>query len=138
MDALSHVAAIIDTLEDAGLTVGDHKRPHSIPEDPSDASWAPYVIVYLQPGGTVNGPASAPEEDFDARFSIVSVGRVAGEAIDTGDTAYTAITAGFTVAGRSIQRVRPTDPNGYVTRDDGVTPPLFSHSRRYGFHSFPA
>lgn len=138
MDTLSHVAAIIDVLETAGLTVGDHVRPYAIPQSPSESAWAPYVVVYLQPGGFVSGSVANPDEDYDARIALVSVGRLASEAQDTGDSAHLAITAGFSVTGRSVQRVRPLEPNGIINRDDDVSPPLFSHTRRYGFHSFPA
>ena len=138
MDTTTHAAGIIATLEAAGLTVGDHARPFATPADPADSDWAPYVMVYLQPGGGVDGPASDPDSEFDGRFTLVSVGRVAAEARDTGDDAYVAITAGFSATDRSIQRVRPLEANGIVMRDDNVTPALFSHSRRYGFLSFPA
>lgn len=138
MDTSPVVSAIIETLEDAGLTVGDGHRPNGIPEDPGSSGWAPYTIVFLQPGGLVNGSAANPDEEFDGRFALVSVGRLAAEARAGGDAADAAVTVGFTVAGRSIQRVRPIEANGTVNREDTVTPPLFSDTRRYGFYSFPA
>lgn len=137
MDAVDHVRAILNTLEAAGVTVGDHVRPSSIPANPSDSGWQRYSILYTQPGGNVTGTADAPDSDYDARFAVVSVGRNAAEARFQADAAHVALADGFSVAGRSIQRVAELGSPA-IARDDDVSPPLFSMTRRYGFHSFPS
>ena len=128
-----HALAIIAVLEAAGLTVGDGEGKKSGAE-----TVAPQVIVRMIPGGTIDGSVSNPEELADARFSLVAVGRVAAEARFTADKAAQALSgATFTVAGRTIRRVRPMEPWGRAEVDHDVSPPHFYSTRVFGMWSFP-
>lgn len=128
-----HALAIIAALEADDLTVGD-----GVGGETAGTVTAPQVIVHLIPGGRVDGSAADPDEWADARFQLTAVGRVAAEARWYADKAASALESNaVTVAGRSVQRVRPTEPWGPVTKDHDVTPPLFYSTRQYGLFTFP-
>lgn len=128
-----HALAIIAALD--GLTVGDHEAPlddDGVPLPP------PYVIVYLLPGGTVDGPLGKPDVDRDVPFQLTAVGRLAAEARDYLDQAVAAITGQtVTVAGRAVYRCRPTEAAGQVQRDDDVQPPVFYGIARFSIFTTP-
>jgi hypothetical protein len=126
-----HALAIIAALEaSSGVPVGDAVAPemHS----------GRYVVVYMLPGGEIDGTAADPDEWIDGRFQLTAVGRVASEARWVADKAAEAVTAdgAVTVTDRTIQRVRPLDSWGGVVRDDDVTPPMFYTTRIFGLYSF--
>lgn len=130
MDTNPHALALIATLGGADLSVGDGVAPASHP--------GRFVVLYMLQGGEVDGTAADPDEWVDGRFQLTSVGRNASEARWVSDKAHEAVTDGVVaVTGRSIQRVRPLDAWGQVTRDDVLTPPLFYAVRTYGIYSFP-
>ena len=133
-----HAAAIIGALETAGILVGDGRRPPSVPEDPASPSWQPYVVFWVAPGGLLDGSLSNPESEIDGRFSLVGVGRHAGEARKILDDAKAAIEAGFLVTGRRIERVRCLQAQPSTDRDDSTEPPLWFTPCSFGFWSFPA
>lgn len=119
---LPHAAAIIDRLQDAGLTVGDHIAPKS-----SDGKIvAPCVVVYMRPGGTFTNSVGMVEEDAWLPFQLTCVGRVAKEALQQADRAHAALTESpITVADRVIALVRRDGFGSSVQRDVDVTPALF-------------
>jgi hypothetical protein len=128
-----HALAIIAALEADALTVGDGDGAET-----AGTVTAPQIIVLLIPGGRIDGSIADPDEWADARFQLTAVGRVAAEARWYADKAATALeTNAVTVAGRSVMRVRPTQPWGPVTKDLDVTPPLFYSTRTYGLFTFP-
>lgn len=131
MDQNPHALAVIAALEADGLTVGDHIAPGD--SDP------PYHVLYMLPGGELDGPMTAPEADADFRFQITTVGRLPDEARWHADRAAAALESEpVTVAGRFVCRIRPIEASNGVRRDDDVTPPLFYVVARYGARSFPA
>lgn len=138
MNDLDLVDAIAATLTTAGLNVGIHERPFDIPHDPKSPSWEPYCVVELTEGGSYDGTAADPDDFIDGRFTLITVGRLAREALHVADQARVAVTAGFAVTGRSIQRVRPLFDDLEVFHEESVSPPVFYASRLYGFFSFPA
>lgn len=125
-----HALALLATLATGGLAVGDGVAPPTHP--------GRYAVLHMLPGGEIDGTASDPEEWIDGRFQITAVGRNASEARWVADQAGIALTGPVTVAGRSIQRVRPLEAWGGVTRDDDVSPPLFYATRVFGIYSFDA
>lgn len=132
MSSQPHSGAIIDTLTDATLTVGDHE---AISEN--GRVIAPQVVLYLLPGGARDGVAADPDGFVLWRFQLTGVGRIAGEARDQIDAATAALTATrIQVDGFAPQRVEPVGAVG-VLRDDTLTPPLFAATQVYGMWSFP-
>lgn len=134
MDRISqdrHALALIAALTAPGLTVGDHRKP--------DGASPPYTVFYMLPGGEVDGSLETPDADGDLRFQLTHVGRLPAEARWEADRASTALlSAAVTVAGRSIDRVRPLEASNQVQRDDDIDPPLFYLVARYGAWTTPA
>ena len=129
-----HAQAILDQLAAAGLKVGDHQNAKTT----DGKIVAPSVVLYLIPGGTLDGPTALPEDDGDLRFQLTSIGRTAAEARVTADKAAAALTFPVEVSGRSISRVRPITAYDRVDRDDDVQPPLFYAIQRFGLLTVPA
>mgnify|MGYP000312407618 CR=1 FL=1 len=133
-----HALGIIAALEAEGLDVGDGIAPHDVTST-DDEAWTPYVVLYMLPGGDVDGTAGSPDSDGDLRFQLTSVGRTAAEARHVNDRAAQAFRDNpVEVPGRSVQRVRPLEATNAVRRDDDVQPPLFFVVARYGAWTFPA
>lgn len=130
-----HALAIIARLEGVGLTVGDGEAPF---DDDGERLPPPYVVLYMLPGGEVDGTAATPDSDGDLRFQLTSVGRLAAEARFIADRASAAVQGGpLTVAGRAVQRARPIEASNGVARDDDIQPPLFYVTARFGAWTFP-
>lgn len=120
--------AIKASLVAAGLSVGDHRAPAGVP---------PYTVLYMQPGGRVEGTAANPAEFYDFRFRLTSVGQVPAQARWQHDRAEAALQAHpVTVSGRTIQRVQRIDASPGVQRDDAVDPPLYYATALYGAWNF--
>lgn len=132
-----HADAILATLRSAGLVVGDAERPRDLPEDPSDPAWQPYLVLWMDTGGTADGHLADGDVDGDVRFTLTAIGRLAAEARKVRDDAATALEGGFTVPGRSIQNLRQLQPFIGVQHDTAVEPPVFYVPCTYGFRSFP-
>lgn len=135
-----HALAVVAALEAAGLAVGDGVAPR-VGAGSSDPFVAPCVVVYMIPGGMIDGPLGDPDADGDGRFQLTSVGRLASEARWYADKALAAVSApgAVVVPGRSIQRVRPMGTWGGVERDDSVPiPPLFYVTAVFGLFTFSA
>lgn len=132
MDQNPHALAIIEAIEADDLTVGDGVAARF-----EETIVAPQVVLHMIPGGSIDGTAGSPDEWADARFQLTAIGRVASEARWYADKAADALADNaLDVDTRSIQRVRPVEPWGRVTRDDDVTPPLFYVTRVFGLWSF--
>lgn len=132
MDGDPHALAIIAALEADSLTVGDGKG-----RETNGAVTAPQIIVHMIPGGTIDGTAQDPDDWADARFLLTAVGRTAAEARWYADKGAAALAGNpVTVAGRTIRRVRPTEPWSKVEQDNDLTPPLFYATRQFGLWSF--
>jgi len=129
-----HAAALVDVLETTGVPVGDGETPWN---GPQKRYVAPSIVLHMVPGGTVDGTLGCPDEIVDGRFKVKAIGRSAGEARNVADKAAVALSAGLTVTGRRIRRLRPLDAWSGIERDDDVTPPLFYATRTYGLYSFP-
>lgn len=132
--AYAHAQAIIDTLGNAGLVVGDGEAPR--PAGRSEII-TPCVVFHMVDGGLVDGTLADPDEWVDARFQLTAVGRVAAEVRDIADKASAALAGGVTVAGRRVMRVQPIDPWGRVERDNDVTPPVYYCTQLWRLFSFP-
>lgn len=126
--ALALLAAL--DLDSHGIAVGDGAAPTE-----HDGR---YLVLHMLPGGEIDGTAADPDEWIDGRFQLTAVGRNASESRWVADRANAAIAvpAAVTVAGRSIQRVRPLEGWGGVQRGDDLVPPLFYTTRVYGLFSF--
>src|SRR3712207_5058636 len=94
-----HAEAILAALEAAGLTVDDAWAPETSP---------PYVVLYMLPGGEVDGTAASPDSDADLRFQLTTVASHPSQARDIADEAAAALDGlTLTVPGRSVDRIRP-------------------------------
>lgn len=125
-----HVDAFVAALEDADLTVGNHRAPDEPP---------PYVVVYLTAGGEVDGTMSGSDDDSDLRIQTTSVGSGVEQALWVTDKVRAALDgATLTVADRAVQRVRLLTASSGVRRDEDVTPPVFYAVDVWGLRSFPA
>lgn len=131
-----HALAIIARLEAATLIVGDGEAP--LDED-GEKIPPPYSVLYMLPGGEVDGSAASPDSDGDIRFQLTHVGRLPAEARWQADRAGAELVGHpLVVPGRSVRRVRPLEASNRVERDDDVTPPLFYVPARFGAWTFPA
>lgn len=111
-----HLEAVITHLENHadGFAIGDgEKPPGSIP----------YAVIYVTPGGRLDGPVSDPEADLELVVQATCVGGNQGEALWVRDRVVRIFKLPFHVVGREVTRVRVGGPTG-VDRDDDHQPPL--------------
>ena len=131
-----HVAAIIATLEAAGLTVGDAsgKNPAT-----GELYARPYVVVYGDLGA-LDGPMGDRFADLSQTVTLHGVGDGPEQAQWVGDKARVALLSdAVTVAGRATLYVAPiTGATQPVQRDDDVQPPLFYAVDQYTVATTPA
>lgn len=127
-----HTDAVIDTLKDAGLSVGDAIGKVS----PTGADLPkPHAVVYPGPG-ELTGTMDDPESDAEMTWRVIYVGTGREQAEFTRDKGRAALLQGFDVDGYAIVRVK-VDVVGSVERDDSVKPPVFYCSESYRAWSTP-
>lgn len=129
-----HVQAVVTHLRAAPLTVGNHGWPGTDPH-----ADAPYTVVYLIAGGTVDGTLADPDDDSDLVIQLTSVGIGAEQALRTSDLGRAAMVGHrFVVSGRRCQPCRLRAASDGARRDPDLTPPLFYCVDRYTVPTFPA
>ena len=122
----THTDAVIETLETAGLTVGDAD---------AEGLTVPYVVVYSIPGGRLFGTLDAPHDDGELVYQVSCVGSTREQAEWLVDKAMILL-QGFDVGGRSVAFVT-IDSNPGVRRDDDITPPVFLATPRFRITTTP-
>lgn len=133
-----HHRALIDRLEIAhpNIAVGNHQAPLS---DDKETFAAPAAVLYLRPGGTVNGSLGEPDADADIPFQVTGIGRSAKQALWVLDRCHEALTGTpLEAEDRAIARVRRVTAGVAPSRDDDVTPALFHVAAEYRLWSFAA
>lgn len=127
---LPHVEAAIETLEDADITIGNHRAPDDV--EP------PYTVVYLIAGGQSGGTLAAPDADAELILQTTSVGSGPDQALWELDRVRAAFAGGvLDVDDRSVQRIRLLTAAGGVMRDEDGPVPLFYAVDRWRIWSFP-
>lgn len=123
MDLYPHSAAIIESLQAGGLTVGDHVAPKA---SQKGEIVAPCTVVYLRPGGALVGSVDGPDPDGILPFQLTNVGRTAGEALHQADLAHQALEDHPPmVDGWCVHYARKVNGGAAAYRDPDLTPPMF-------------
>lgn len=124
-------SAVIQTLEDGGLTVGDGQNT-TRPDGTGADLAVPYVVVYPLSDlfdGAVGGGAVWAE--VDATVQATCVGTTREQAEWLADTVH-----GLMLAGSTDWRARPLPRSGVVRDDDTGGPPLFYAYPRFALHAW--
>jgi hypothetical protein len=123
-----HTAAVVTTLETAGLTVGDGTGA---------GLTTPYVVVYTD-SGDVDGPLGDRYADLTQTVFIHAVGTGPEQAQWAADKARAALlTTAVTVAGRTVLYLDHVT-SVPVRRDDSIRPPLFLAIDQFALATTPA
>jgi len=93
----------------------------SVPVDDVPGDTAPYVTVYANPGGRLDGSLASPDDDVRFPVQVTCVGRHRKEAQYLQAAVRVALLdeSNVAVAGRSVMRVTLEQPSG-VMRDPDV------------------
>jgi hypothetical protein len=127
-------AAIISAIEADDWIVGEGIKPENgegWQGSPGASTFVPYVVVYPTPGGTFDGSLADPYDMVQPDYVIHAIGATQQQCQLLSDALFDLLTsATLTVAGRSIQMMRP-DVEGGVVRDDDAQPPLYYAPARW-------
>lgn len=131
----AHTDAVITTLTNAGLTVGDGEAPEGAGRQP-DGTFDKYVVVYRIPGGARGGRLDGTFVDGELIYQVTCVGGSRKSAEWLADEVDEALLAGVAVTGRSIRVIPHGNPGG--AREDNETPAIFNATPRYRLKTTPS
>lgn len=123
----NHTDAVIETLEEAGLTVYDGKAPQTVPDH--------YAVVH-HINDEFFGTLENPFEDANLVYQVTCVATTREQVEWVMDKAMILLD-GFEVEGRHIAFVRPDGGPG-IRWDADVNPPVFYATPRFTIKTTPA
>jgi len=139
-----HVTAVIDHLRASisAFPIGDGYRPVIESADPDlDAKYEdpPYAIVFLRPGGILDGPISDSEADTVFSIQITGVGNTQTEALTVSDICLKYMDKGsITIPNRKIRNISKSISSDGAQRDDDVPTPVYYSFEIYDIDTVPA
>jgi len=131
--------AVIATLEDAGITVGDGEQPAGSgwQAGPDNSAFVGYAVVHPVGGGDSYGPIDGPDQDFEPVYQISAYGATRAQAELIGDLARTAmVNTPIIVTDRRVVLVS-IELLGGCRRDDQVLPPVWQAVDRFRVLTVP-
>lgn len=126
------VEAALDVMRDAGLLVGDGRKPAGggWQKAPNTGTFRGYIVVHVF-SARYDGTIGKPFDDLSPTLSITGYGDTAAVARQTADMAGLALMTGtWSIPFRDVFQVRPLDDSA-ADVDDDVQPPLFQDVRRF-------
>lgn len=134
-----HTNALLELLATTSHPVGRGEKP-------ADGGWqgagesAPfvaYLVLHPIPGGNLDGPLGAPDDDMTGVWQVTAVGAIPEQAEWAADQARDALlTTVPDVDGRAVTRIQVDVLSG-VFRDTTVEPSVWISTDRYRIQSTP-
>lgn len=119
-----HSDGLLDVLDSTGIAVGDGKKPDGAgwQAAPGASTFVPYLILHPIPGGRLDGPLGAPDDDLVAVWQVTAVGADRSQCERVADRARTALlTQTITVPGRFVGRCSIDVLSGARRDDSDIT-----------------
>lgn len=132
--------AIVALLTGAGIPTGDGAQPDGTgwASIMGASSFAGYVVVHAIPGGPLDGPIGAPEDDASPIYQVSAYGATRSQCDQIADHARAVMLASsVAVTGRRVARMR-LDFLGGATRFDEPQPPVWQNADRFQAITTPA
>ena len=138
----THTEAVITALTGT-VTIGGSALP-VVDVEAIDSVAPPYLVVQPSPGGRLDGPLGAPDDDLDFVVLVKTVterhptdGQGRAQCQHAADQARAVILGGVTVTDRRTQHPRLDVPGGVMV-DRGVQPLRFYAVDRFVIPTSPA